>query len=54
MEPRGGGDIFHRIEQVEGDIEELQLRENLEDSLLEPQLGVIRGKLSEHHSLLRQ
>ena len=48
------GDIFRWIEQVEVDIMELQLREDQGGGLLEPELGMLHGKLSEHQSLLRQ
>ena len=48
------GDIFHRIEQVEADIMELQLREDQDGGLHELEMGELHSKLSEHHSLLRQ
>ena len=48
------GDIFYRIEQVEVDIVELQLREDQHGGLPDTEMGELRGKLSEHHPLLRQ
>ena len=48
------GDIFRRIEKVEADIAKLQVREDQEGSLQKSMMGELRGRLSEHHSLLRQ
>ena len=47
-------DIFHRIEQVEMDIVELQRREDQDGGVHEPDMGELRSKLSKYHSLLRQ
>ena len=48
------GDIFRQIEQVEANIAELQLREDQDGGLHEPEMGELRGKLSEYHFLLKQ
>ena len=48
------GDIFRRIDKVEADISSLQLREDQEEGLPEPDLMLLRQHLSLHHHLLNQ